>query len=215
MSSGDFENTYHGTYLRVGLNGEAPVPVLIEGCSEDDGGDLSVDGHNLKTERMMSFNPYASGTQVVWEWPVLGMVNREHYCVYHRRMAQRQYRRGFRISQCSSTVISNDMVQHYLGLRPNLNSTEHIKELFSPTFQSLGECISRVETAKAASCAFDSHWAIGSHPRIDIPTVFYKTNVVGVVKGGKIVLQELANHLQSTLKHVLGDEYDYDSTTVR
>jgi hypothetical protein len=76
--------------------------------------------------------------------------------------------------------------------------------LFNPTYASLESCIEHVLAGNGYSRAFDRDWAIGAYPEIKYPTVFYKDQMVGVVKDGECVLHERASHLESTLETVLG-----------
>jgi hypothetical protein len=204
MCADDLMASYCHTYLAVKLEGcDAFDPIYIESASDRSSGPVLI-GVNMRTESGVEFKPFHSGAEVQWDYPELGMVNLTDFAVYHRRNAQRQWKRGVREHQITSAIVGNHMRRRRGRSSFSFTSRNHILALFNPTFEPLEACIQHVLAGRGYSQAFDRDWAIMAYPEIKHPTVVYKESVVGVVKEGECVLHERASHLESTLATILG-----------
>lgn len=206
MSPSDVNATYSGTVLGATKEGvDLIIPILIREALSSNGEDCDlVIAQDLLHDKSLEFNLFGDEYEMIWEWPALGYVNMSRYCVYHRRMAQRQWKRGVRNRQVHQTIVSEREAM-LLGhrLRLDFYDRKHIVQLFNREYRTVEDSLNRVLGKKSFSQAFSPTFAVAVKEGIKAPALIYKGHCVGYFKDGEPILVDSMSHLEPELERSL------------
>ena len=152
-----------------------------------------------------------------FQWPELGMVNvRDHVC-FVKRIAQRQWKKGLRLSNLATTVFDSTILEELSftseRYRASSFNSEDIQLLYSPKYTPYMQAIESVSSGSSVARAISSNFCISNRFGVMTPLLYYKKHAVGIVKDNSISIVPEVSHIIPILKRVVPNGF-HNSITV-
>jgi len=209
----ELHKQYSGTYIarRVGA---VLVPVFVEEINLSETGELLISGKNIiPLSKRVDLPPMLSGKfqqnfdldTFCLDYPKVGAFPIGAECAgYLRRIPTRQWKRGV---AADHQIIYNYSEKELAFLKKaclykGIEEKSVLYSWFNPVYLQPLVCYDLIMSGKALSLAISSRFVIATKMEHSNPVLFYKTHIVGEIKGKEA-------HLHSSVKHLIEELSEY------
>ena len=155
--------------------------------------------------RSESKSNFLDDMDIIFDYPKLGYVNVEDYCIHLQRFGYRQYRKGYdsrNITRTSPVQEERMMLNRSVD---NSHGAKTLDSLFNPSFLSVRDTFTEVSEGNKLACAFNSDFffALKAHsPKV---VLGYKQWIIGNVNSDnmEVEIPEPFGHMDQSVSEFL------------
>ena len=145
------------------------------------------------------------------DWPTLGMVNIRDHVVLVERIAQRQWKKGLRMSSLRSLAFDPYILRclKESGQRSRAGDfcNSDLTKLYTPEYTDFHEALEVVEAGEKVARAISPLFCVSNKWQVSKPLLYYKSNAIGVVTGTSVELAPEVSHIIPLLKRIVPNGY--------
>jgi len=145
------------------------------------------------------------------DWPTLGMVNIRDHVVLVERIAQRQWKKGLRMSSLRTCAFDTSILMHLYEThrrgRPDYFYQSDLIKLYTPEYTDFHEALEVVEAGEKIARAISPLFCVSNRWQVSKPLLYYKSNAIGVVTGTSVELAPEVSHIIPLLKRIVPNGY--------
>lgn len=205
MNVQDILATYSGTYLQFETRDqEGLYPAKVVSAEQTLSHiNLFIERLDADVIRINLSDPYVN---IKYEWPPLGMINYRNNAHFISRRAQRQWKRGLRVSQLSIREL--DLFQdipdqnHNRTIRGNVRSKLLLDAIYYTKYTPIPEAIEKVSSNEYAARAISPDFSISKHSEINKPLIVYHNTIVGTIEDNNIRVHSSLGHIKQMIQRI-------------
>tara|TARA_R110002074_G_scaffold153413_1_gene308490 strand:- start:5199 stop:5891 length:693 start_codon:yes stop_codon:yes gene_type:complete len=145
------------------------------------------------------------------DWPTLGMVNIRDHVVLVERIAQRQWKKGLRMSSLRSLAFDPYILRCLQGIGQRSRAGDFCNsdliKLYTPEYTDFHEALEVVEAGEKVARAISPLFCVSNKWQVSKPLLYYKSNAIGVVTGTSVELAPEVSHIIPLLKRIVPNGY--------
>jgi hypothetical protein len=207
MSIRDILATYSDTHIQIKTkDDDGFYSALLVGCDEDQY--LSFIKPNLDRVNVRLND---KSVKFKLNWPTLGMVNVRDHAVLVARSAQRQWKKGLRMSSLNCYTfdpgILSDLQNYKRSYRAQSFIHQDLHQLYTPEYTDFHEALEVVEAGEKIARAVSPLFCVSNKYKASKPLLYYKTFPVGIVTGTTVEVDPKVSHIIPLLKRIVPNGY--------
>jgi len=207
MNVQDILATYSGTYLQFETRDqEGFYPAKIVSAEQNtDTNNITLFIERLDADIVL-LNLSDPHVNIKYEWPQLGMINYRNNAHFISRRAQRQWKRGLRISQLSIRELElfPDIPDqnHNRTIRGNDRSKLLLDAIYYTKYTPISEAIEKVSDNEYTARAISPDFSISKHSEINKPLIVYHNTIVGTIEDSTIKVHNSLGHIKQMIQRI-------------